>query len=480
MVNSGNNTITIVFTSGLAEIYLDHNQGGHAHLQTFLKKVRKTDDRVLFIHGGDTLSPGILSTVDKGAHIISILNELKPDVMAVSKSDLAHHEDALSLRSFEAAFPIINCNLYDPLTGAQPEGLFAHYLKKIGGVTIGFISVIDPEVITDYMPERISTIDMKKAVADNAQQLREQGADIVILVAGLSLESFNKELPEPPVDIVLLSKTTGETGLTQQGNTLFELKGHQGMASIITLNHTHNEEKPEWIGSGKTFFLKDYAPDPAIGQKIDSYLAQLYGVLDRVIGMTRTDIDTRRESIRSRENGFANLTTDALRAYYKSDIALINGGGFRANKQYPAGSSITVGDIQKELPFNNRVVNLRVSGDILHKSLERGLSRITELKGCFPHVSGIKVVYNPDNPPLQRIVSIDVMGEPLDREKMYILTTIDFLANGGDGFLELQQAERIVKIGETRILWEYIRNYIEQQGAIAPKIDGRMVTVKQQ
>lgn len=469
--------LTIVFTSGMAEIYLDKDQGGHAHLQTFLKKVRSANKRVLFIHGGDTLSPGILSTIDQGGHIISILNSLEPDVMAVSKSDLAHHEDALSLRSFEAAFPLINCNLYDPLTGSQPEGILPYFMQRVGEYNIGFLSVIDPEVISDYIPERVTTVEMNKAVAINAKKLRKQGADIVILIAGLSVEAFNSYLYNPPVDIVLLGHTTGKTGLTQQGNSLFVFSGHEGMASLISLRLKKTETVTTWTSMGQIVRLSDFGPDPQITEIIDSNLSQLTEMLSRILATTKIEFDTRRQSMRTGENGFANLAADAIRKHYGSDIAIINGGGFRANRIYPSGTKIRVGDIQKELPFNNRVVNLRVSGEVLSKTLERGLSRIKEQKGCFPHVSGMRVLYDPEKPPMERIISVLIDGQELEPEKKYTLATIDYMAKGGDGFLELKEAERLVKIGKNRLLWEYIHNYIKDLGVISPEADGRMKAI---
>ena len=461
----------------MAEIHLDADQGGHAHLQTLLKNIRQIDEQVIFIHGGDALSPGILSTVDKGAHMISILNDLSPDLMAVSKSDLAHQEDALSLRCFEAAFPIVCSNIFDPLTEGPLEGLLTNFIQNVGNLKVGFISVIDPEVIADYMPQRITTTDLNRAVIENSKLLRQQGADLVILVAGFNIESFNSYLSSPPVDVVLLSETSANIGLTQQGNSLFELKGHKGIASIITLKITKNDAGTQWTGDGKTVLLNNYAPDPIVEEKIDAYLIQLSVLLDKVIGMTRTNLDTRRESIRKGENALANLTADAIRMYYQSDVALINAGGFRGNRQYPSGSNLTVGDIQKELPFNNRVINLKLSGKLLQHAIEKGLSRIEEMKGCFPHISGIIVKYDPQKPPLQRIVSITINGEPLDLFKTYNLTTTDYLANGGDGYTDLTGAERIVKVGETRLLWEYVRDYIAEKAAISPKIDGRMTAV---
>ncbi|MFT5698438.1 MAG: 5'-nucleotidase/UDP-sugar diphosphatase [Desulforhopalus sp.] len=466
--------LTIVFASGMAEIHLDHNQGGYPQLKSLLTTLRAKDEHVLFLHGGDVLSPGILSTIDKGAHMISILNDLAPAAMAVSKSELAHQEDALSLRTFEAGFPITNCNLYDPLTEGAVEGILPNHILKVGDLNIGILSVVDPEVIIDYLPQRITTKNINTSVALNTKQLKEKGADLIILMAGFSIETFNTYFSNPPVDIVLLSQTTGDTGLTQQGYSLFELKGHKGSAAIISLHIQKRDTKSSWTGTSQIVQLKDYPADPDLEEKIRSYSNQLSNTLGQVIGMTRTPLDTRRESIRSGENAFANFTADSLREFYNSDISLINGGGFRANKEYPSGSNLSVGDIQKELPFNNRVVNLRLSGETLKKSIENGLSRIEELKGGFPHVSGIKVEYDPKSPPLHRVISITIANQPLEPDRMYTLTTLDFLASGGDGYNDLINAERIVKIGESRILWEYVKNCIVKNGVISPKIDGRM------
>lgn len=469
--------ITLVFTSGMAEIHLDHDEGGYAHLKSLLTTLRGQHENVIFLHGGDLLSPGILSTIDKGAHMISILNELEPDAMGVSKADLAHQEDALSLRTLEAGFPITNCNMYDPLTEGPVEGVFSHLLLRAGSLTLGLLSVVDPEVITDYLPQRISVQDINLSVSENGAKLRERGADIIILMAGFTVDTFNKHFSDPPVDLVLLSSTTGKTAFTQQGNSLFELKGHSGLAGIIDLHIVKKEGTTSLSGTSRIDQLLDHPAAPELDKKITSYLRQLSGILDQELGITQSQLDTRRESLRTGENAFANFTADVLRDFFDTDIALINGGGFRANKEYPAGTALTIGDIQKELPFNNRAVNLRVSGKTLRKALENGLSRIEELKGRFPHVSGIRVEYNPNNPSQERITSIMINGHPVDPVQKYTLTTVDFLAAGGDGYSDLKNAERIVKTKEARLLWEYVKAHIAAKGIISPAIDGRMKAV---
>lgn len=465
---------TIVLTSGMAEIHLDRDQGGYAQLKSLLSSLRTQKDHVIFLHGGDTLSPGIISTVDKGAHIISILNELDPSAMSISKSDLAHDEDALSLRAIEAGFPITNSNIFDPLTQGPIEGIFPHLLLNIGDVTIGILAVIDPEVIPDYMPKRITIKNINKTVIDEAMILREKGADIVVLMAGFDIDTFNHHLTTPPVDIVLLTQINGEKGLTQQGNSLYELKGHKGLVAIIDLQIIKDDSKVTWTGTSQLADLRDYPPDLNLDLKITSNLNQLSTILDKVVGVTRTPIDTTREKIRKEENAFANFTADTLRELYQTDIALINAGVFRGNKIYPSGSNLTIGDIHKELPFHNRVMNLIVSGKVLKQSLENGFSRIDDVKGRFPHVSGIRLEYRPENPPFHRVAKIEFEGKPIDPAAMYTLTTIDFIAEGGDGYTELKKARRVVRVNENYFLWEYVKNQIVAKSAISPEIDGRM------
>ncbi len=58
-----------------------------------------------------------------GSHIIDILNSLEPDVMGVTKREFSFYEDELSLRSYEAAFPLVASNVIDNRMGRSPDGL---------------------------------------------------------------------------------------------------------------------------------------------------------------------------------------------------------------------------------------------------------------------------------------------------------------------------------------------------------------------
>ena len=54
--------------------------------------------------------------------MIDLLNALHPDAVAAAKKEFTHREDELTLRAFEASFPIISANTYDPATQGNYRG----------------------------------------------------------------------------------------------------------------------------------------------------------------------------------------------------------------------------------------------------------------------------------------------------------------------------------------------------------------------
>src|SRR3712207_7917677 len=79
----------------------------------------------------------------------------------------------------------------------------------------------------------------------------------------------------------------------------------------------------------------------------------------------------------------------SMKAAVGADVAITNGGGIRADKQYEAGQKLTRRDILAEMPFGNTTVLLEVKGEQIKAALENGVSQVRELGGRFPQVSGI-------------------------------------------------------------------------------------------
>src|SRR5438128_7096876 len=90
-------------------------RGGFARLAAVVKaervKASATGGHVVFAHGGDTLSPSLMSGIDQGAHIIALTNALKPDIFVPGNHELDFGKAIFQKRMAEAKFPVFAANM---------------------------------------------------------------------------------------------------------------------------------------------------------------------------------------------------------------------------------------------------------------------------------------------------------------------------------------------------------------------------------
>jgi 2',3'-cyclic-nucleotide 2'-phosphodiesterase (5'-nucleotidase family) len=206
------------------------------------------------------------------------------------------------------------------------------------------------------------------------------------------------------------------------------------------------------------------------------YVDKLSEELKVEIGVTTTPLDSRRATVRGGEAAIGNLIADALRASVAADVAITNGGGIRADRQYDAGTKLTRGDVFAELPFGNKVVKLQVTGKDIVAALENGLSQVEEGAGRFPQVSGLTVKADLRRPPGSRVFSVAVNGAPIEEGKTYTLATNDFMAAGGDGYTVFKSGKPLINAVDAKLMASAVIDYIEAKKEIAPKVEGRIST----
>ena len=197
--------------------------------------------------------------------------------------------------------------------------------------------------------------------------------------------------------------------------------------------------------------------------------------MDVPLGTTAVELDSRNATVRTREAAIGNLIADAMRASTKADVAIMNGGGIRAGTVYPPGASITRRDVLAELPFDNRVVTLEITGAELRRAIENGLSQLPNAGGRFPQVSGMTIEATLSRPPGSRVTSIRVGDAPLDESEIYTVATNDFLARGGDGYTMFADASRLLPDPDAPLLANEVMVYIRKLGTVKTGVEGRIV-----
>ncbi|SLM31735.1 putative 5'-Nucleotidase domain-containing protein [Desulfamplus magnetovallimortis] len=473
--------INLVYISNMPNIESRKDSGGLSEFATLLVRQRRENKHLLFLHGGDSLGPSALSSFDRGAHMIDILNTLMPDAMAVAKREFSYKEDEFILRTYEAAFPMLNANIIDPMgNGGRFEGIESQLLYEYGQYKIGIFAIIDPEVVSAFRTERISIANSSETIQQISNKLRTMDADLVILMTGYNIPERESLLADGTIDILLQSDSRMDEVVPTEKGLYIRQGSDDRLAVTVELKLDRDINKNLiWSNSVKMVPLKDLPPEPELARQIDGYLAHLTQLMDKELGKTLTSLDTTRKAVRTGENAFGNLAADSLRAWHGADIALINGGGIRGNKIYPPGTILTRRDIQSELPFRNTSTVIQVKGSQLLIALENGLSRIEEEKGCFPHVSGIVVRYSPEAPPGKRVISVMAGNAPLHPDANYRVATLDFIAQGGDGYEIFKQCKILQDHRTSQLLWEILRTHIQEKSSVSPTIDGRLIQVSE-
>lgn len=218
-----------------------------------------------------------------------------------------------------------------------------------------------------------------------------------------------------------------------------------------------------------TTVMPGIAEDPEIIKLIDEIEAEQQKITGVEIGSSPVTLYGEREMVRREETNLGNLITESMLWKTGADIAMTNGGGIRASI---GEGIISVGDVITVLPFGNYVITKKVRGQDVLDALEHGISDYPATKGAFPHVAGMRVVFDASKEAGSRLVDVIMeSGEPLDPDREYILATNDFMAAGGDDYLMFEERPQV---GNFKGLDEILREYIESEGITTKEIDGRM------
>ena len=471
-------TLTIVHVNDLDRIDGSGDRGGVARLAAVVKEVRASARNVLVTHGGDAISPSLLSSFDQGAHMIDLLNQVGIDAMALGNHEFDFTPAVTAARIAEAEFPMLSNNAIES-DGTLIDGVTEHLLLDVGRYKVGVLGLTTPATAVISSPGTVTFRPVVEVAAEQAAMLREAGADLVVAVAHTGLGEDAELIRQGAVDLLLSGHDHVMRIEVGNDSTFVESGAQAEFVTVvdIAMDTVEGRRGPRfvWQPAIRVVNTASVTPDPAVKVAVDRYLELLSNELDVEIGTTTVELDSRRGVVRGREAAIANLIADAMRSATGADVALTNGGGIRGDKVYPAGTVLLRRDIQTELPFGNKTIVLEVTGAELHAALENGVSLVTEGGGRFPHVSGMTYRFDASKPAGERVAGVTVGGEPLDRSRTYRIATNDFMGRGGDGYAMFVDAPRLIDSTAGKLMVAQVIEAIEAKGKIAPRVEGRVV-----
>lgn len=466
---------------GVGDVYKfegGKTRGGMARLNAVARAEKAANPNTLYLFNGDLLSPSLLSGLDKGTNMITLTNVVPFDLAVPGNHEYDFGPENFAEKMKQSKYPWAAINITNA-DGSPVAGLGGVVVKDIQGVKVALIPVAQ-----DTSPVTASTGDLKFGpTADSgiaaAKQARKDGADLVVGVVQAPRSDDMKMFTSKAFDVIL-SGDDHELVLQWNGVTVHNDTSTEGNHLVpidITVNVEEKDGKRtvKWEPAFRIIDTANVQPDPETQKLVDGFQAELDKELNVVIGKTNGPLDSRRNVVRTQEAAIGNFIADAMRDAVGADIAITNGGGIRADKEYAAGSDITRKDVLTELPFGNVTVLAEVTGQQVWDALENGFSKIEDGAGRFPQVSGLKVEADKSKPAGSRVVSVMVGDKPLDKAATYKLATNDYMLEGGDGFTSFKGGKVLIDKNGGKLIANDVMVLIKKRGPIDAKVEGRIV-----
>ena len=458
---------------------------GAAVLATAFANDRKNAAATVTLSAGDNIGAAPpISTEFEELSTIESMNLMKFDVSTFGNHEhdrnLAHVQKVIGASDFEW----ITSNYGDSSLAVLKSGAKAAKSYTIidrGGVKIGIVGANTDTTIDQVFPGNMDYTDasgIKRTIQIEAGvtginaaivAAKQAGADLVVAVihqgwsenvGGAAVGILNDMALQIKGAAAIYGGHSHQTfralvpGKQKIQGTLLGQTRNSGVEytrSQICVNTDTNKV----IGSSIETILKadvaTVAADVDTAALVKKYKDQMTGKLDVKIGSV-SGVFPRggTPSVeRSGENPMGIYIADLLRAKYKTDFVLTNGGGIRDT--FPAKSyvpvdtklvrtgtgalDVTLGDALTVYPFGNQVATTVVTGENLWKALENGV-KAWPTGGEFPQISGFKFTFDPTKAVGSRIVSVTKDdGTAIAKDQtVYTLTTLDFIIYGGDGY----------------------------------------------
>lgn len=425
-------------------------RGGMAARVGLIRKFQISGPAIV-LDAGNALGPNAMSRFDAGTTMCAAMNRANYAAMVVGNHDVSLGWDVLADREKEIDFPMLAANLVRKDGGTPP--LRGYTLVKAGGVQVGIIGVLGPQVAQRIAPRRLSGLligDPVQAVDSLAVVLRGKKAQCVIVLAHMdetSALNFAREVEG--VDLIVVG---GFSGLDRSLQVPGLIRLVNGLALVITPRYG--------ISVGRV--VLHLSPDTRGDMKVVDVSAEQI-IVDRSVESdsgTELLVNNLRQRYKKateqrigqisgktyRDQGL--IVAGLMRRYLNSEVGIINRGGLGL---VPSNRVLKVGHIDQLIRFDDRLVEMKLTGEQLLDIVRRSQNASSE--GAQLFFSGLN--------------KNTINGRAIQKDELYRVAAGEFLASGGDGYDEFRKGTNVVFAGIAlrQLVFEALR---DTQVVLAP------------
>src|SRR5213595_3618246 len=433
------------------------DRGGLARCVTQIRRWRQQNPNSILIDIGDVYQGTDVGLRTKGDLMIDLFNYLKYDAWVVG-----NHEFDWGIEPFERALerstmPVLAANT---LVEGKPTGEFLEAkhplaklqpfaLKEIAGIKLAIIGITTPGMLFWFWPEFARGIDFRYPVEPVRRAIasaKSEGADAVVLTGHMGLKprsggddfantvmALTSEFPETAVFIaghthqIIPSRTTN--------GVLFTQADHFGIhVGRVDLLFDRNSKKLLHREAACEVVDERFAFDHAVISRAKSELAKSEHALSEPIGELAETLRNRSEP--GRPSDLEKLIGAAIMETLSERNVPVDGvmhGTFGDKAELVAGPK-SLRDVWNVIPFENYIVTAHLSAEEIKIAMDEVFASHEKR-----NLLGFAVKAKGRGGDCKIVSMTLANGEPLDRNKKYVIAFNSFDArSGGHHFMKLR------------------------------------------
>lgn len=411
--------------------------GGMAVLKNFLDK---QENPYLLFDSGNIFSGTPEGQLGKMQNAVYMMNMLGYSAATLSPKDLTLGIEAITPALAAANFPIIVSNL-KAANGSELKNIKSHAIIDYQNLKIGIIGLIPSSTL--QKAQRNANIKIENEI-ETLQKilpiLQKKGAQIIVLLSsiGYDLEGDKESIDEkflaeefPQIDLILGGNSDISPLDLQEVSGVYITRSKETLESVQKTTFTLDKNNR----------IKDFYSAPVLLEE------ELYGqaapILEIINPLREVILKSQSNKITSlKESLDTNLKKPSTLGYYtaqciknwgKTEIGLLNSDVFITGLHKGV---VSQADLQNAIPYDDRVMFIKMRGDDLKNALEATLANPSN----WPQTAGLEVIYDMNAPKGSKIKSIKINGSPLKDSQIYSLASTDHIMAGGfenDEFLNM-------------------------------------------
>ena len=442
--------------------------GGMVALDYFIQQQRQKFPNALLLDAGDISTGTLLSKIEhNGAFnggFVEMMNLIGYDAFTIGNHEFDEGQENLRNMMELIKFDVLSANLF--LNGEQLAPM-AYKIYDVNGVRVGIIGLILSDLENVTAKKALVGIEVKDPIGSAQAVIDDIDAqtDLIVLLTHQG-DDEDRALADGVRNADIIVGGHSHTRLTtaeirngiiivQAGSKTRDLGRLTVSVASDTVSAFDFELMSTWVDSVKS-------PNPQMQTLVQMFDSQIQAEYGQPIGTLHTDW----ENSNDYETGLGNFITDAMRDYTGTDFAMLNSGGIRKSM---APGAVTKMDVMEILPFSNYMVTFECTGKELLSLLQNDISGSIKNNYGLYQISGISYTYNVDAENNATIISANVNGKPIQPNKIYLGTTVDFVMGRMQENYSVQNIDT-----DTKLIADVVIEYIQQNPEIHSKAEGRI------